>query len=118
MEATSNWTCHVRREEGTVLQSTALGVSVSDVTASWTAREQGTGSDYKMLSALYATDAESALAESLLVTLQNSFDPNDDTLPIEEFEPLVRELLAAPSRLGSEWELQPSTPLTTEGGRS
>lgn len=36
---------------------------------------------------------------------QNCFDPDYDTLPIEEFAPLVRNVVARPSRLGPEWEL-------------
>lgn len=49
---------------------------------------------------------------------QNSFDPGYDTLPIQEFEPLVREVVSAPSRLGDEWDLRPSTPPAISGGRS
>ena len=36
---------------------------------------------------------------------QNCFDPDYDTLPIEVFAPLVRDVAARPSRLGPEWEL-------------
>ncbi len=36
---------------------------------------------------------------------QNCFDPDYDTLGIDDFRPLVDEVLARPSRLGAEWNL-------------
>jgi len=36
---------------------------------------------------------------------QDCFDPADVSLDIEEFVPLVDEILARPSRLGQEWEV-------------
>ena len=36
---------------------------------------------------------------------QNCFDHAYDSLDIEEFVPLVDEILARPSRLGQEWEM-------------
>lgn len=41
---------------------------------------------------------------------QNCFDPDYDTLPVEDFQPLVDEVLARPSRLGHGWEIDPSLP--------
>ena len=41
---------------------------------------------------------------------QNCFDPGYDSLAIDDFIPFVEEVFARPSRLGHEWNLQPSTP--------
>lgn len=41
---------------------------------------------------------------------QNCFDPAYDSLAVDDFIPLIDEVLARPSRLGQEWELNPSNP--------
>jgi predicted HD phosphohydrolase len=49
------------------------------------ARDQYEGADYYDLAARFADEWD-----------QTSFDPDYDTLPLEHFEPLVREMTAAP----------------------